>query len=97
MTPVHNRPTSAMWVPPARPGPAAFTTTKVPKFSLGMKSYDRPDETIDSGTLQLRGTVHAAGHYDGPGNHGCGRLHSRSVTESPVRTPERCQAETVWS
>ena len=43
--------TSATWVPPARPG-------LVPKFSLGMKSDDRPDETIDSGmgTLQSRGT-----------------------------------------
>ena len=51
--------TSATWIPPARPGPAAVPTMKVPKFSWDMKGDDRPDETIDSGmgTLQSRGTI----------------------------------------
>ena len=41
--------TSATWIPPDRPGPAAVPTMKVPKLSWDMKGDDRPDETIDSG------------------------------------------------
>ena len=39
--------TSATWAPPARLRPAAFTTTKVPKFS-GVTSWDQYRQVFDA-------------------------------------------------
>ena len=46
---------SAMWAPPVQPSPAAYTTTKVPKFSRAT-SWDQYRQVFDV-IVRLNDTV----------------------------------------